>query len=273
MAKDYWTGERKGGLSGKGLKEQLGGYDDGMTEEGRQLADFERIGRQKFEGLGSEADREREYLRKIARGEESVSAQQLSNSLQQNQAQQQSMAAGARGGNQAMAARQAAMMAGRQGAGLAGQQATAGIQERQAASQGLSNMLMQQRGQELQRSGVGSDPAAGPGKWDKGKEYAKTIAQIYAMSDERGKHDIRPGAGDADRALRGLESHVYRYNDEGYGEGDQLGVMAQNLEAIGLGHVVEDTPEGKMINGPKLALAVCAILPGINKRLEALEAK
>jgi hypothetical protein len=138
-----------GGGRGRDREDDLGG----LQSEARRASDFAGASQGRFGVLGGEADTEREYLRRIARGEESVSAGQLRNALQQNQAQQQSMAAGARGGNQAMAARQAAMTAGRQGAGLAGQQATAGIQERQSAQQALGNMLLQQRQQEL--SGLG----------------------------------------------------------------------------------------------------------------------
>ena len=137
-------------LKPDGMNRDQGGNMEKLQEQGGHASAFATQNQGNYVGLGHEANREREYLRKIARGEESVSAMQLKNALQQNQAAQQSMAAGARGGNSAMAARTAAMNAGRQGAGLAGQQAIAGIQERQAAQSGLANMLMQQRGQDLQ---------------------------------------------------------------------------------------------------------------------------
>jgi hypothetical protein len=121
-----------------------------LAEQGGLSSAFAGQSEGDFRTLGGEATTERDYLRRIARGDESVSRMQLGQALQQNQAAQQSMAAGARPGNAAMAARTAAMTAGRQGAGLAGQQAIAGIQERQAAQQSLGNMLMQQRQQELQ---------------------------------------------------------------------------------------------------------------------------
>jgi len=155
----YGLGKRAASGAVEGVKDIAEWYDDATTrgkEEANQLREQAGTvgGRaatsyDQFQSLGGEANTERDYLRRIARGQESVSAQNLQNSLQQNQAAQQSMAAGARPGNAAMAARQAAMNAARQGAGLAGQQATAGIQERQAAQQSLANMLMQQRQQEL----------------------------------------------------------------------------------------------------------------------------
>lgn len=154
---------RPGGLFpaiGRGIRDAAEWYDEKTTrgaEEGGRLgreaeaaSGFAGGTQEQFGQLGGEATTERDYLRRIARGEESVSAIQLQQALQQNQAAQQSMAAGARPGGAAMAARTAAMTAGRQGAGLAGQQAVAGIQERQQAQQALANMLMQQRQQELQ---------------------------------------------------------------------------------------------------------------------------
>lgn len=161
--KDYVQGRRKGGITGSNPKEVYDAYHRGMNRDkagnlgklggqGDASSSFAGGAERAFGQLGSEATRERDYLRKIARGDESVSAMQLQDALQQNQSAQQSMAAGARPGNAAMAARTAAMTAGRQGAGLAGQQAVAGIQERQSAQQSLANMLMQQRQQELQGS-------------------------------------------------------------------------------------------------------------------------
>ncbi len=55
------------------------------------------------------------------------------------------------------------------------------------------------------------------------------------------------------------------------GAGDQVGVMAQDLEKSGFKHAVFDTPAGKAVHGAKLALGLAAILPGINERIAKLE--
>src|SRR5262249_11352646 len=102
-----------------------------------------------------------EPLQRLASGQDSISAEQLRQGLQQNVAAQRSLAAGAAPANAAMAARTASIQAARLGSGMAGQQAIAGLQERQQAQQALSQerqqaqsalteMLMQQRQQELQ---------------------------------------------------------------------------------------------------------------------------
>lgn len=135
--------------------------EEGLLGYGKEAGDFARTSQEDFRRLGQEAAMQRQYLQRIARGEESVSAMQLGQSLQKNQAAQQSMAAGARPGNAAMAARTAAMTAGRQGAGLAGQQAVAGLQERQQAQMALQQALLQQRQQELTATNTGRSQAMG----------------------------------------------------------------------------------------------------------------
>jgi hypothetical protein len=234
-----------------------------------------------YDALGGEANTERDYLRQVARGNESVSQRQLQESLQQNQAAQQSMAAGARPGNAAMAARGAAMNAGRQGQALAGQQATAGMQERQQAQRALQEAILRQRQQELQGATAGRGQAIGgyqaPVEGGSGSEQAMGLVStgaglISMISDERLKEDIEDGDFDADAALRALKSHSYQYKDQKHGSGKQLGIMAQELEANGLGQAVFETEDGdKAVHGAKLAGALAAMLPGINKRLEKLE--
>jgi hypothetical protein len=90
------------------------------------------------------------YLQQLQRGQNSVSAEQLRQGLQQNLAAQQSMAAGAAPQNAAMAARTAAIQAGRLGSAASGQQALAGIQERNAAAQQAGQLGLGMRGQDLQ---------------------------------------------------------------------------------------------------------------------------
>lgn len=109
----------------------------GQTLQGQYLANQAGIGNT----MGS--------LQALANGQNSVSAEQLRQGLQQAQAQQMSMAASATPQNQAMAARNAMMNAGNVASGMMGQQAMAGLQERQAALNTLAQMQMQQSGQNL----------------------------------------------------------------------------------------------------------------------------
>lgn len=80
------------------------------------------------------------YLQGQMQGQNSVSAEQLRQGLQQNMAGQRSMAASAAPQNAAMAARTAAIQMGRLGAGMSGQAAIAGLQERNQAAQNYGQL-------------------------------------------------------------------------------------------------------------------------------------
>ncbi len=117
-----------------------------LSAQSRAAGFFANRTQQGFEGLGGEAD----ALRAQIANRPSLSQEVLRQGLQQGQAQQMSMAAGARPGQAPMAARSAMMNAGRMSSGMSGQAATARIQEQQARDQAIAQMLMQQRQQELQ---------------------------------------------------------------------------------------------------------------------------
>lgn len=221
------------------------------------------------------------YLQQQQNGQNSVSAEQLRQGLQQNLGAQQSMAAGATPQNAAMAARTAAIQSGRLGSAAAGQQAIAGLQERNQATQNLASLYGTMRGQDLQGA-LGGYGAANQGygqlinqQGDQGwlQRNAGAISGIggaIAASDRRLKRDIDDGEGDANGLLEGLKAYSYRYKDDRYGKGKQLGVMAQDLEKV-VPDAVINTPSGKMVNGAKLAGALAAVVPGLHKRIKALE--
>lgn len=235
-----------------------------------------------------------DQLGRLARGEDSYSAEQLRHSLGQTLAAQQSMAAGARPGNAAMAARNAAMNMSRQQSGLAGQQALAGIAERQAAAQSLGNMLGQMRGQDLQAALGGRQTAVGGyGNYEgqrtqrygadlgvpTGTEQmlggAKGVAEFFGLSDERAKTAKRAGGGE--QFLEALRDYRYRYRDPGApgaAPGRQLGVMAQDLERSPMGRrAVRPTPAGKGVDTTRLAHALAAGSANLHDRVKRLEGK
>lgn len=121
-------------------QQQFAGQLQGVGQQGMQNYAADRGGLAGTQG----------YLSGVMQGQNSVSAEQLRQGLQQNQAQQMSLAAGASPQNAAMAARTAAIQSGQLGAGLAGQQALAGIQERNAAAGQLGQLQLGQSGQDLQ---------------------------------------------------------------------------------------------------------------------------
>jgi hypothetical protein len=121
-----------------------------LNEQGDAAGNFAGVGEAGYGAMSVEAQQARDYLRRLASGQESVSREQLRQGLQQNLSAQRSMAASASPQNAAMAARTAALGMGRAASGATGQAAIAGLQERQAAQQALANMIMQQRQQDLQ---------------------------------------------------------------------------------------------------------------------------
>jgi endosialidase-like protein len=257
-------------------KEQL--Y--GQAGEAGQFAGQAQSG---YGQLGQRASGALDYLQGQAQGQNSVSAEQLRQGLQQNLAAQQSMAASASPQNAAMAARTAMLQSGRLGAGLAGQQAVAGLQERNQAQQQYAQLLEALRQQELQaalqsrQAAMGGYGAANAGtpekswieKW--GPAIQGGISAASAASDRRLKKDIKDGDDLANKAVSGLAAHLYKYKDEQYGKGQRLGIMAQDLERAGLGHAVIDTPQGKMVHGAHLATANSAMIGALGRRLAKLE--
>ncbi len=134
----------------------------GEKEQRQGLLGMGQTGQANYNRLGTALNDQHGYMQRIARGEESVSAKQLADALQQNLGAQQSMAAGAAPQNAAMAGLHASRNAMNLGAGLAGQQAVAGIQERQAAQDALTRALLAQRGQD-QGSAMGGYQNMQPG--------------------------------------------------------------------------------------------------------------
>jgi hypothetical protein len=252
-----------------------------LRQQGASSSGFADKSQGQFGALGNEAAQGRDYLRRIAGGQQSISAEQLRQGLQQNMAGQRSMAAGASPGSAPMAARSAAMNMSRMGSGLAGQQAIAGMQERQNAQKALQDSIMQQRQQEMQAALQARQNAIsgfGGGTPEKSilEQYQPVIqagigAASMAASDERLKTDIEDGDAKSKRILSGLKSYSYNYKDEKYGKGKQFGPMAQDMEKAGLGHAVIDTPSGKMVHGAKAALSSLALAASLAKRVSKLE--
>lgn len=154
-------GFKWGPLSGLGTKighffSGLGAESDSTKQKRNDLNNtgaaanqFANTGQQNYGAMTQEAQQARDYLRSLASGQNSVSAEQLRQGNQQALAQQQAMAASASPANGPMAARSAAMNAGRISMGLSGQQAVAGLQEREQAQKALNDAILGARGQDL----------------------------------------------------------------------------------------------------------------------------
>lgn len=129
-------------------------YRQGAVNNAQAGAAFGQYGAGQYQQNQAGLNQTINDLRATANGQNSVSAMQLQQGLQQNLASQQSMAASASPSNAVMAARNAAMNMGRAAYGLSGQQAVAGLQERNQAQQALGQLQLGQSGQNLQ-AGLG----------------------------------------------------------------------------------------------------------------------
>lgn len=285
-ARTLYDGARAAGRAIQGARREDHRKEQLLEDETGAASRFADVGQRGFGRTGRSMDQLAGQLGRLGRGEDSFSAEQLRQNLGQTMAAQQAFAAGARPGNQAMAARTAAMNMGRQQVGLAGQQALAGIQERQAAQQALGQLLGTQRGQDLQAAlGARQQALAGygqlaaePGMDDRIWGLAGGVAQSLpavgaaAFSDKRVKRDIKDGSKDADEFLKSLKAYTYKYKKAEHGEGDQLGVMAQDIEKTKFGkQIVLETPQGKMLNAAKLSGANTAAIARLADRLSKLE--
>lgn len=283
---DSYKGSQAQDAANKARQDQAYAGLDNQAGMSQWFADQ---GQSNYGAMGAEAQQARDYLRRIASGQESVSQEQLRQGMQQNRAAQQSFAASAAPQNQAMAALAGANNMAKAGYGMSGQAALAGIQERQGAQQALNQAILGARGQDLQAAlgsrqnainAYGAGLAPGTNSEEKGlqQKLGMTEGGLGAMfkmgslmSDERVKEDIKDGDSDANKALEGLRAYSYRYKNQKHGAGKQVGIIAQELERAGLKHAVFETPEGKAVHGGKLAAANTAMLSALGRRVAKLE--
>lgn len=224
------------------------------------------------------------------------------------QAMQQAQARMARGGNAALAYRNAANQQAAIGSNAAGMSQQAADQD-QMNAQGLmgqvgasgrgsdinvanANAGFQQNMNQLnsgnylqflnqlnQQNQNKYNADLGIGGQREGADAAKTGGLISGVgaaiaSDERLKTDVTDARGDIDRMLDGLRGPVgWKYKEPAkHGDGRWTGVMAQDMERSEAGRrVVRDTPDGKMLDIPRAVSTTLAASARLHERLRALE--
>lgn len=100
-------------------------------------------------------------------------------------------------------------------------------------------------------------------------------AQAAVMSDKNVKENVKtPKSEDIHEMLDKAQPKQYTYTDPSYGQGQQVGVMAQDLEKSKEGDkYVMETPEGKAVDYGKMGSTLAAGLSDVHKRLKKLEGK
>lgn len=101
-------------------------------------------------------------------------------------------------------------------------------------------------------------------------------AAASAMSDKNDKQDVeQPDDDRIARFIDALKAYEYEYKDPnmpGAGEGRFVSPMAQDIEKTPLGkNMVEDTPNGKMVNYGKAGGLMLATAAMLNDRMGELE--
>jgi hypothetical protein len=217
-------------------------------------------------------------------------------------ANQTSAAQMSRGANAALAQRNASRANADIGVNAAGQAGIAQMQDQQSAQNQLGGLLGTQRQQDIGVAGanqqsqlaqqqqqlaalaqmLGVDQATLQADLEKRKLQAEdkgsagSLAQgfgtMMAMSDRDAKTDISDADVEVDRILLNLEPKAYSYKDEKHGKGRRVGIMAQDLERTELGaSIVEETPEGKMLDVNKALSLALAAVARLDARVRELE--
>lgn len=290
---NWVNGKNVGYLTDTGQYDPTNGARTSLTGNAGQANQLGQMGAGNYGAATYQLGQANNFLNGQMQGQNSVSAEQLRQGLQQNLAAQQSQAAGASPQNAAMAARNAAQNMASLGYGMSGQAATAGLQERQNAAQQLSQNYLGM-GNQAVAAATGGYGAANQGYGSAIQNPQKTPASALlsaasaagsmgmqgggagaaggaaAMSDRRVKHDIEDGDADARKLREGLKAYSYKYNNPEHGEGKRIGIMAQDLEAAGSKSVFK-TREGKAVNGAVLSTENTAMIVELGKRLGKLE--
>lgn len=162
-----------------------------------------------------------------------------------------------------------------QQAQLANQQAT--LQNRALQTQALGQQLGWSQAQIDEQIKRGAVESADKGII--GGLFGGLGGGLASLSDERTKEAIEDGDADADEFMSTMEPKRWRYRD-GYaakwGEGDRLGIMAQDLARSKMGAktlLVADDEGHLGFDLSKATSAALASVARLHKRLRALEGK
>jgi len=221
----------------------------------------------------------------------SLITRQLRDATNRNIKQQMGIAASGRGVNPALALRTASQNIGDINQEAAFQASQARLAEIQAAREAemaarstQGQLLSGMRGQSYQEAegGRGSRMdlekmrgGAYEGSQKRRGEFVSNMGQGMAavgiMSDKNVKKDIKMSDKEIQSFLDGMKNYSFKYKGD---KETNYGVMAQDLEKSDAGeNMVEETPEGKMINFAKGLSTMLAGQAQLNKRLKKLEGK
>lgn len=146
------------------------------------------------------------------------------------------------------------------------------IRNKELIQSKFNNEITKAQGASGQLKGLAESDRTQQGKDEKftGDVMSKIgTAMAAMMSDEREKKDVRPAGDDLDEFMSSLDPKAFRYKDlskGGTAPGEQVGVMAQDLEKTKVGRtMVKNTPEGKKIDPMRAISVMLAALAEISE--------
>lgn len=258
-----------------------------FTEE--QQADFQQNTAEYEKKQKAQDDYQNALVEQAAGRGPSLATDMLKQQTNQNAAATNAIIGSQRGVNAGLAMRQGLQQQASANQNLAAQAQQARTQEQLAAQQALGQNITQSRQLDLQQqnqqnqynlgnrqisAGIGMQNAANETAILGGLIGAAGAGGAAMASDERLKKDVGDGDQDAYAFLDALKAHKFNYkNPDGPGaqHGEQLGVMAQDIEQGPGRNMVQDTPDGKMLDPAKGFGSVLAAQANLHERLKKIE--
>jgi len=162
-----------------------------------------------------------------------------------------------------------------------GSGASGGFQPSAGAPSGRNQGAMEDSGGGEKKGGGPMDMLGGlmGGGFSGGGGCGGGMGVMMSMfSDENCKTDVQNGDQEIRGFLDSVEPHSYEYKDEYKnglgGPGEYVSPMAQELEQTDLGaDMVQDTPDGKIVDYGKGFGTLLAGMADVNKRLSAIEGR
>lgn len=309
-----WTDWLLGGATPQTTQYQdrnqlLAGYSQGMSPGGIAQQQAPQLQQGYDAAFRNSQLQQQQQLQGVASGQqqgagELAAQRQYANAM----AAQQADARMARGGNAALAYRNAANQSAALGSTAAGAGQQAALTDQQNAQGMLSNLNAQGRsadfsgananaGYQAQTQGQNAQNYLGLMQGLSGMDANQLSAQQNAAqnhgflgpllsaggqvagaalmhSDERLKTEITDARSEVDQMLDRLLPKAYVYKDSKHGAGRRVGIMAQDLERSAAGkRIVFDAPDGKALDVNKALSAALASSARLNERVRQLEAK
>jgi len=102
---------------------------------------------------------------------------------------------------------------------------------------------------------------------------ASTVAPLAALfSDSALKKNIEEAHDEVNEFLDNIKPIKFKFKDEKHGQGVIIGILAQDLEKSSMGKsMVDDTPQGKVVDISKAISGLLAVVTELNQRLRRLE--